>query len=161
VLLQRIVVAYCRVLLQRIAAFCSVLRRVAFAACCGVLRNTLQSLQRAATHRNTLQHTAAHRNTPQHTATRCSTLTATHCNTLQHTGVAKAVGFEKNTPVTELQIETEVQNCLALGGVSVTQFHEYLAGVLQCVAMCCSVLQRVVVHCSVCLTGRRERDAFS
>jgi len=135
----------CCSVLQRVASCCSMLRFRCVAACCATHCNTLLH---TTTHYYTPQHTTTHRNTLQHTATHSLQHTATHCNTLQHTGVAKAVGFEENTPVTELQIEIEVQHCLALGGVSVTHFHEYLAGVLQCVAMCCSVLQCVAACCS-------------
>ena len=61
------------------------------------LQHTCNTLQHAATHRNTPWHTATHRNTPRHTATHYNTLkhstplctplqhTAPHCNTLQHT----------------------------------------------------------------------------
>ena len=118
---------------------------------------TLQ-LQHTATHCNTLQHTATHCNTLQQTATHCNRLqhtathyesygswampqpchtyesrTATHCNTLQHTAThcnrlhATAMSHLWITCVTWLII------------------HRWCS-VLQCVAVCCSVLQRVSDH---------------
>jgi len=99
-------------------------------------------LQQTAVHCNTLQHTATHCNTQvvvevvrpnaqlQHIVIHFNTLqcTATHCNTLQHTG-----GSEGSAP----------KCAAALRGWS---FHirgllPSCSGMLQYVAVCCSVLQ--------------------
>ena len=84
----------------------------------------LGTLHHIATHCNTLQHTATHCNTLQHTATHCNKLqhTATHCNTLQHLNshLGNAVAADD----------------LRRARIPVTASEP----VLQCVAVCCSVL---------------------
>jgi len=84
---------------------------------------TRQGTERSQTHCNTLQHTATHCNIPQHTVT--------HCNTLQHTvtHVLTPIRGKKGRD------PTGALNC----------FFEKCPGgaccsVLQCVAVCCSVL---------------------
>jgi len=89
----------------------------------GILCNSLahcNTLRHTATHYDTLQHTATHCNTLQHTATHRSTLqhTATHCNTLQHT-------FMHGPPL----VHSATAKCAQA-------------------AVCCSVLQCVLVGCS-------------
>jgi len=111
---------------------------------CNTLPHTATHLQHAATRCNTLQHTATHCLTPHHTcdtlAAYCSTLyirnevyiyqnrhyqhTAAHCNTLQPTSThCKTLAAQCSTPYTQKE-----------------------ACMLQCVAVCCSVLQCVYVR---------------
>jgi len=84
---SRYVAAYCSVL-ERVAAQSIPLRCVAYAVCLWCESRTQRNTrQHTATHCITLQHIATYCNTLRHIAARCSTLqhTATHCNTLQHT----------------------------------------------------------------------------
>jgi len=128
------------------------------------------TLQLTASHYTTLQHTAmgysqiTHCNTTycnklHHTATHCdrrlwcqalqrlqltATLyphhTATHCNTLQHTATGGPGITHWRLPRTVFT--RVVYRCFDLiCGHTATEAH--LSGVLQCVAVCCSVLQRV------------------
>jgi len=98
--------------------------------------NTLQ-LKRV-----TLQCTAAHCNTLQHTATHCNALqrTATHCNTLQHGGM-RAWSNHACVAVDNLAARnvgsTYIPPCIRAPAC---------CSVLQCVTVCCSVLQRLWVH---------------
>ena len=116
------------------------------------------------THCSTLQHTAAHCNTLQHTATHCNTLqhTATRCNTLQTNICLYAVIHQKkiasSIPFAGLLVG------LKLAGLSPAICpvkspstkvpckssnspipFSSLRSVLQCAAVCCSVLQCVAV----------------
>ena len=88
-------------------------------------------MHHAAKHCNTLQHTATHCNTLQHAATHYNTLqyTATHCNTLQHTAPARK------------ECQTHQDQSQQLGSALRTRVHQLLSAT----ALCCSVLQRVVV----------------
>ena len=117
--------------------------------CCALLHTATHcyTLLHTATHRNKLQHTATHQHTNtlqrtathcnalQHTATYCNTLhyTATHCDTLQHMMVhpTKAVLYVVcacNTSIRRVVRASEAhQICMC-------------CSVLQCVAMCCTVL---------------------
>jgi len=85
---------------------------------------------------DTLQHTASHCTTLQHTATHCNMLqhTAPHCNTLQHTAThcTRCVTY----------------SCFARVHLGSASGHA-MCSVLQCVAVCCSVLYRVNVCFSV------------
>jgi len=106
----------CCSVLQCGAVWCSVLQCVA--VCCSVQhsRRIPQVLSQKAEH--TLQHTATH------IATHCNT----HCNTLQHTLQHTATHIAKHY----------TQKCST---TSATNF----SGVLQCVAVRCSVVQCVAV----------------
>jgi len=99
----------------------------------------------ARTHCNTLQHTATHCNTLQHTAT--------HCNTLQQTATSNDCAIcpqtrrqnVSGTPAHTLHRDTHVNRprlprrpytCVNTSGLACE-----VVRVLQCVAVCCSVLQ--------------------
>ena len=115
---------------------CSVLQCVGVLQCVAVrVLPVSRGLQKPA-----LQHTATHCNTLQHichTVTHCKTLqqTATHCNTLQHTTVTSLVGGHGSVgaPLPHSYIYTYVY--------MYTCPPDPVNNVLQCVAMCCSVLQ--------------------
>ena len=117
------------------------------------------------THCNSLQLTATHCNTLQHTATHCNTLQGTlcassathihtHTNTLTHTHtppnyVCMPHLFAVIAHTAKLQIS------VAFIRVTHTHAHEhthhqpaYERG-LQCIAVCCFVLQCIAVYCSV------------
>jgi len=111
---------------------------------CNSLRQSAthcSTLQHTATHCNTLQHTATHYNTLQHTATHCNTLqhTATHRNTLQHIAThCNILSGSLHFVGTLYKKRRRVRHSLGRG-------HHRKTNVLQCVAMCCSVLQCVAV----------------
>ena len=128
-----------------------------------------------ATHCNRMQHTATHRdnlNSLQHTArhcniavqkqqhvlagvhscvfARCSTLlhtksTATHCNTLQHT--ATHCNTLQHTAL--LQCKNNGCSLIYKDVSSLAESCQFHPGMLQCVAVCCSVLRCVAVCCDV------------
>jgi len=127
-------------------------------------------VQRTSIHCNTLQQTATHCNTLQHTATHCNTLqhtcpptwawhrrvlhlrlsyespflwlqhTATHCNTLQHT----ATHMSTCSSVTSKSFTFEALLCRRLFSLICNL---QSSATKRCVAVCCSVLQRVAVCC--------------
>ena len=87
------------------------------------------------------------------TATHCNTLrhTATHCNTLQHTPQAATTRDALHAKSEALREATSARADLAAtaGVLSekeqlVSQLRRSLAQVLQCVAVCCSVLQCIL-----------------
>ena len=91
-----------------------------------------------------------HCNTLQHTATHCNTLqrTATHCNTLQHTSCTRCCG-----PSPEASLVRCVCVCVSEREVvwrSGACSHSFscccCCSVLQCVAVCCRVLQGVAMR---------------
>ena len=156
----RINVTHCNTL-QHTATHCNTLQHAA------THRNTLQH---TATHRNTLQHTATHRNTPQHTAT--------FCNPLQHTATGHHLFWDVES-CKEMLVAAEIrdvewatwtcvmgwpaqgiapkfQGPLGINSTARSSFGDTLASaddwgmVSVCVAVCCSVLQRV----AVCSTAR-------
>ena len=92
---------------------------------------------------NTLQHTATHCNTLQHTAT--------HCNTLQHanlTGYQWCFAFLSQAPRSCDASHSMLSVCSLLQCVAVCcsllQCRQKESAV-QCVAMCCSMVQCVAV----------------
>jgi len=120
------------------------------------------------THCNTLQHTATHRNTPQHTATHCNTLqpTATghhlfwdveSCKEMLVAAEIRDVEWATWTCVMGWPaqgIAPKFQGPLGINATARSSFGDTLASaddwgmvsVLQCVAVCCSVLQYVGVR---------------
>ena len=83
-------------------------------------------------------------NASQHTATHCNTLqhTATHCNTLQHTATHAMRSNASPNPVTVLSSLL------------------FSRSVLQCVAVCCRVLQRPML-CRVTPLQRQSQSYLS
>jgi len=116
-------------ILQHAATHCSILQHTAILLAWPVVMSRV-------TYCNTLQHAGVYYNTLQHTATHCNTLqhTATHCNTLQHTAYF-GIFWHGVTPSMR------------------DMTYSVCCSVLQCVAVCCSmlnicVLQYAVVSCS-------------
>ena len=96
----------------------------------------------------TLQHTARRCNTLQHTATHCLRHAAiiktqrrsrTHCNTLQHTATHCNTLSLTHWSASRRSVALASVRCVRLVG----EAHAALKSVLQCVAVRCSVLQRV------------------
>jgi len=104
--------------------------------CWSVLQHvaTHCSAPRHTEHCNTLQHAATCCNTLHHTATHCAMLhhTAPCCNTLQHTATHCNTATRCNT----------LHHILAQPKMS-----RY---VLQCIAVCCTMLHCVAACCRVC-----------
>ena len=123
---------------------------------CNTLQHTVthcNTRKHTAIRCNTLQHTATYCNTLQHTSTRCNTLqhSTTLCNTLQHTATLPHTDTHRD----DLCLKKELISCQAssftrrsfrpntiwcwedLLAIRVVKF----GCVLQCVAVCCSVLQ--------------------
>jgi len=133
----------------------------------GPRRNTPQIfffLQRTATQGNTLQHTATEKRTypkiwatTQHTAhiKMQNTHTETHGNTLQHPGrTLQHTATHRSTPhCNTLQHALEKHTLPKFSATAympkATPATPCGTCVLRCVAVCCGVLQGVVVHCSV------------
>jgi len=88
--------------------------------------------------------TVAHCNSLQHTATHCNT----HCNTLQHTQVKFLVSHKDLGGIIDDLATTWGEQVCALQNDAACY-----SGV--CVAVCCSVLQCVVVCCFVCCSALR------
>ena len=112
------------------------------------MNQSYNTRQHTATHCNTLQHTAAHFNTLPHAATHCDKLqyTAIHCNTLQHTqGANKELyGLQLNQSYNGNNFSKAAYDVYNSSGVMlIAAQDENGTGVLQCVAVCCSVLQCV------------------
>jgi len=131
---------------------------------CNTLQHTAghcNTLQHTATHCNTptdssnkkrrraLQHTATHCNTLQHTATHCNTLQddATHCNTLQYIATHLLIAG-RSADVLLLAFRAYACACpscvFGAGSVRLScslSTERIAACMLQCVAVCCSVLQ--------------------
>jgi len=80
-----------------------------------LIKQSVHSIQRTATHCHTLQHTATVCNTLQHTATVCNSLqhTATHCNTLQHSATLCHTLQHAATLCNTLQ-HTDITHCNTL-----------------------------------------------
>ena len=120
---------------------------VCVVVCCSVLQSLkLHALQVRSS--NTLQHTTTHCNTLPHTATDYHTLqhTTTHCNSLPHTHSFRACNVQC------LEVRNSTAKLLPLVCVSKSSvkcsscqpYHLINLCVLQCVAVCCSVLQCVL-----------------
>ena len=126
--------------------------------------NTTSHSTHTATHCNTPQHTATHCNTMQHTMfrsielykslhTRCNSpqLIATHCNTLQHTATHCNKPFSEVSSATRRSMEGDMSelnfSCLAPKIRSAANDPRVRRS-RPCVAVSCSVLQRVAVFCS-------------
>ena len=132
-------------------------------------------LQHTATHCNTLQHTATHCNTLQHTAANILQHTATewvfrfhqrwqgqrkhlsrrnaHCNALQHTATHRnapqRTATHRNTPQHTTTQHTTPHTSTPTNSAIPAPLappHELARSVLQCAAVCCSVLQCVAVQ---------------
>ena len=107
-------------------------------------------LQHTATHCNTLQHTATHMSTCSSVTSKSFTfeafvwkpvsLIATHCNTLQHT----ERHISTCSSVTSKIFTFEALLCRRLCSLICNL---QSSGTKRCVAVCCSVLQRVAVCC--------------
>jgi len=137
-----------------VAVYCGVLQYIV--VCC--LQRTLQhnatqcntpqhTARHTATHCNALQHAATHcighvdvvsalQRTLQHTATHYNTLqhAATHCNALQHAATHCIGHVDVVTALLQRGADIEAKTC----------WSGYIH-MLQCVAVCCSVLQCVIV----------------
>jgi len=134
--------------LKHTAPHCNILQHTE----CNAVRHAATNCNKlTATHCSTLQHT--HHNALQHTATLQDWMqhTATHCNTLQHTATLQ----EHSARPSHLQADI-FKSQLA---IQVTELHDF---VLQCVVVCCSVLQCVAVcyiQCvAVCCSARYASD---
>ena len=116
------------------------------------------TLHHTAPHCNTRQHTATLGNTRQHTATHCIILqhTAPHCTTLHHTATHCNTGVDD---VGHVAVSDAAALCVSKGpsfrdaparSTHVTPCHALSVwGYLKCVVVFYSVLQRVAVCCSV------------
>jgi len=126
------------------ATHCNTLQHTA--THCNTWINDVSCVKYAALHFFTLQHTATHCITLQHAATHCNTWinyvsrvkyavshcftlqhVATHCNTLQHTALTSEISH----------FPTKAHTCEFADSVNVMW------------AVCCSMLQHVVMCCSV------------
>jgi len=95
----------------------------------------------------------AHCNTLQHTATHCNTLqhTATHCNTLQHTVISGHLSSWDPQYMSQTHnTRSIIERCIAV-----------YCSELQCVAVCCSVLQKHTTRSIVERSRGRIRHTFS
>ena len=134
--------------LQHTETHCNTLQRLALqrlAVCCSALLPThtcrhleTHTLSDTKTNYNTLHHNATHYNTLQHTATHCNTLqyTAIHCNTLQHTHTHSK--HAPNHHVGPGHIQIQPWRCSVHSPIATVM--RVAVYVLQCVAVCCSVL---------------------
>jgi len=144
--------------LQHTATHCNTLQHTA--TYCNILEHT-------ATHCSTLQHTSTHCSTLQHTATNpgvtiranpsksandtthCKTMpnSASHCNTLQHTALpdlADQGGTLSSRELPKMRAGTPSEGeslTASMDGNGKTVYYRLL--LLQCVAVCSSVLQCV------------------
>jgi len=134
--------------LQHTATHCNTHARVHVCVykCDGILQKCMtrrNTLQHTATHCNTLQHTVTHCNTLQHTVTHCNTLqhSATHCNTLQHTGTGPCLRDGQRVQL-RWNIAKEFASLTHLNPDGPAGSMPWKGRVLlQCIAVCCSVLQ--------------------
>ena len=111
-----------------------------------------------------VQHSATHCNTLQHTATHCTVFYPQRCKSFSRISAAPRTPHTKPSPNLPPKMHKETalsqtHRCLigwrqcqtmTLMKVCVTKYlREALSCVLQCVAVCCSVLQRFAVCCIV------------
>ena len=137
----------CHALQHSETTYCNTLQHIAIP--CNTLQHSTAhytTLQHTATHCNTLHHSAAHGGTVPHSATQCNSLqhTPTHCNRWMLQTAADLWSSRFRTVVC-----CSVLQCVAVC-CSVLPFTGYngrivCCSVLQCVAVCCSVLQCVAV----------------
>ena len=131
--------------LQHTSTHCNIPNQIVYntvtdshtAAHCGTLQHTApycSTLQHTTAYCNTLQHNATNYNTLQHTAAPCNTLqhTATHCNTLDQITCSAVADSHKAHCISMFE-----SICVEALKSTYTRVR---CSVLQCVAVCCSVL---------------------